>query len=163
MFVLKKNPVTPCPVSWLSRDDAGATVSVAITLGFVRIPAARFDALFGEGSGVNGTVTRVFEANRDLVLELAASWSGVVDEAGRVPPFDPEQVGQMVLAEPGFAAAVAQAYVSFYIQVPEAVLGNSGASPAGGPVAADAKTADRTDTASRSRPRSGPRGKTKPA
>ena len=163
MFVLKKNPVAAHPVSWLSRDSVGAVSTATISLDFVRIQPERFDALFGPGGGGSESLSVVADANVAMVLKLAVGWAGVADETGAAVPFTAETVRQMIVAEPAFAAGVARAYVDFYISLPEAVLGNSGASPAGGPVTGDALTADPAVTATRSRTRSGQQGKTKPA
>lgn len=125
-FRIVKGAGTWWPVTWAEPLDGGEVAECQIEVKFRRHPWERVDELYKLG-------------NHQFAAEVALDWRGIEDDAGRPAPMFGSEGSSDALTEmlsrPAFAVALGAAYVAFLRAQPETRLGNSAASPAGGPAA----------------------------
>lgn len=152
MFKLVKRPAYWWPVIMRQPVDGGQVKEERFELRYVRPSRTEFQERWGvDTSGF--TPEQVRKHNRALFDDYVKAWKDLADEHGNPARFDDETIEQL-LVEPGFVEAWSLSFVSFYQAAPEMILGNSETSPAGGPEAGDATTAEATATATSSPPNS---------
>lgn len=126
-FCLVKEPTAWWPVRFNVPADGGVVIEQQVEVKFARLSRADFQAHFGlaaqEAADEN--------ANRRLFDRVVRDWRGIADEKGASVPFADPWIG-LFLDVPGVPEAFGRAYGAFWAAQPEAVLGNSERSPAGG-------------------------------
>jgi hypothetical protein len=142
-FRFVKDAAVWWPVRWQEPADGGETVEASIELKFRRLGVSEAEALTSL-------------SNLEFVSAAATDWRGALDGEGKPVPFSKEWVAAW-LDIPPVAAAVAASWARFLSAQPEIRVGNSAASPGGGP-----GEAAPTAAATTSKPRSGKRS-AKPA
>lgn len=142
MFRLVKEAQAPWPVTFDLVDESGRIVRQTVTLRLVRVGVEEFNALFADQAPVDPAAAPA--QNLSIFSRVVRGWD-VLGEDGRPLPFEPANMA-LLLDFPGFAAAFGQAYVRFWMAIPEEREKNSGPSPAGGPAEA-AETAGAQTTA----------------
>lgn len=126
-FCLVKEPTAWWPVKFAVPADGGKVIEQEVEVKFARLSRTDFTSCFVQAAGKepnDGDNRRLFE-------RVVKDWRGIADADGAPVPFKDPWIG-MFLDVPGVPEAFGRAYAAFWAAQPEAVLGNSVGSPAGG-------------------------------
>ena len=124
MFKLVKEPVAPWPVKWAGVSPAGEIVEQSLTLKLVRIGEKDFRKLFP----TDGSEPPL--EDRKMFGRLVRGWSDIVGEDDVPLPFNAANI-DLLMDQSGFAAAFGQAYVRYWLALPEVREKNSDTPSAG--------------------------------
>ena len=130
-FIIKTGAGVWWPVIVMQGIDGGVVAE-----------AGRFDIKFRRVARSEIEAIRALD-DAAFVARVATAWRGVIDGDGMALPFTPTGIAQ-ALDVMGVAEAIGTAWGKFVAGIAETRLGNSEASPAGGPAAAATAEAQST-------------------
>ncbi|HYD12736.1 MAG TPA: hypothetical protein VEC11_07800 [Allosphingosinicella sp.] len=143
MFVVTKEKLARMHVEWNTLDDAGATVTNSFGMKVKLVELDRFEEFIAAfASGRTGSAMLGEDQAekpplllRDFIAEVARDWDGIIDEAKKPFPFNPENLA-VIIQQPNFIVGWALSYIKAWNGQSVVREGNSGGSSGAGPAGA---------------------------